>query len=621
MQVIATAGHVDHGKSTLVRALTGMEPDRWAEERRRGLTIDLGFAWLTLPSGQQIAFVDVPGHERFVPNMLAGVGAVPAVLFIVAADEGWMPQSEEHLAAIDALGITHGLLVVTRSDLADPSGTLRVAGERIAATSLGRLEAVAVSARTGAGLAVLTAALDRLAGLLPVPDPGAPVRLWVDRAFSIRGSGTVLTGTLPAGTISERQELRLAPSGEPVRVRGIESLRQSARQVSGVARVALNVRGADRLGPARGMALIEPGRWTVTATVDVRLASAAPRPPQRLTVHIGSARTVARVRLLGGRIARLSLAGPLPLHAGDRLLLRDPGSAARPAGSHAGSAPRGGPGAAWPPLVGASVLDPAPPPLRGRGAAAAAARQLAAWPDRPGAADLLGRHGLLRAGSARAMGLDALPDPVAGDWLADPGHWAALRQRLTEAVRAHAAREPLATGLPIEAARAGLGLPDRQLVAALAAPGLAVRAGCLQLAGPAAQRGPALPDRVAAAVQALRTDLARQPFAAPEAARLRELGLDTRALAAAARAGLLLRISEQVVLAPGADAEAARRLAGLPGPFTAAEARQVLHTTRRVAIPLLEYLDRRGITRRLPDDRRVLAGEVTGCWPIRSAAG
>jgi len=178
MQVIATAGHVDHGKSTLVRALTGMEPDRWAEERRRGLTIDLGFAWLTLPSGQQVAFVDVPGHERFVPNMLAGVGAVPAVLFTVAADEGWMPQSEEHLAAVDALGITYGLLAVTRSDLADPAEARRQALGRLAATSLGEVEAVAVSARTGLGMPALRDALDRLATRLPQPDPAAPVRRW-----------------------------------------------------------------------------------------------------------------------------------------------------------------------------------------------------------------------------------------------------------------------------------------------------------------------------------------------------------------------------------------------------------------------------------------------------------
>ena len=258
MQVIATAGHVNHGKSTLVRALTGMEPDRWAEERRRGLTIDLGFAWMTLPSGQQVAFVDVPGHERFVPNMLAGVGAVPAVLFTVAADEGWMPQSEEHLAAVDALGITHGLLAVTRSDLADPAEARRQALGRLAATSLGDVEAVAVSARTGLGLPALREALDRLAAQLPQPDPAAPVRLWVDRAFRIKGSGTVVTGTLPAGTIHAKQELLLTPSLEPVRVRGIETLKQAAgpgeRGGPGGAEPARRGAGDPRAGHGAGRA-------------------------------------------------------------------------------------------------------------------------------------------------------------------------------------------------------------------------------------------------------------------------------------------------------------------------------------------------------------------------------
>ena len=427
MQVIATAGHVDHGKSTLVRALTGMEPDRWAEERRRGLTIDLGFAWMTLPSGQQVAFVDVPGHERFVPNMLAGVGAVPAILFTVAADEGWMPQSEEHLAAVHALGITHGLLAVTRSDLADPAEARRQALGRLAATSLGDVEAVAVSARTGLGLPALREALDRLAAQLPQPDPAAPVRLWVDRAFRIKGSGTVVTGTLPAGTIHAKQELLLTPSLESVRVRGIETLKQAAAQVSGVARVALNLRGPERVTPVRGMALIEPGRWTLAAVVDVRLATTGDRPPRQLTVHAGSARTTAQLRPLGGLIARLTLAEPLPLHVGDRLLLRDPGSAAAAfaqpgAGAGAGRAAPAGPGRpAWPPLVGAVVLDPAPPAFRRRGAAAAAGRELAAWPAVPTAADLLRRHGLLRAPGLRAMGLAELPAPVGGRLAGRPG--------------------------------------------------------------------------------------------------------------------------------------------------------------------------------------------------------
>jgi selenocysteine-specific elongation factor len=594
MQVIATAGHVDHGKSTLVRALTGMEPDRWAEERRRGLTIDLGFCWMTLPSGQRLAFVDVPGHERFVPNMLAGVGPVPAVLFTVAADEGWMPQSAEHLAAAGALGISHGLLVVTRADLADPADAMRQARERIAATTLGQVEAVAVSAVTGAGLPQLTGALDRLAGRLPSPDRDAPVRLWVDRAFSIKGSGTVVTGTLAAGTIRERQELLLTPALATVRVRGIESLKERAAAVSGVARVAVNLRGA--AAPARGMALVEPGRWALASVADVRLAAAG-HPPRQLTVHIGAARTVARVRVLGGRIARLTLHDALPLHVGDRLLLRDPGAAAG-----AGEAAGAGQAEAWPPLAGATVLDLAPPALGRRGAAAAAAAELAGWPPVPGAAELIRRHRLIQAGALHAMGVTGLPAPVSGDWLADPAYWAALRGRLATAVGAHLAAAPLSAGLPVEAARAQLGLPARQLAEALAGPALVLRGGSLRPAG----AGPALPDRVQAAVAALRGELARQPFAAPEAGRLRELGLDTKAVAAAARAGLLLRIAEQVVLAPGADQEAARILAQLPQPFTAAQARQVLGTTRRVAIPLLEYLDRSGATRRLPDDRRVL---------------
>src|SRR5947209_7252386 len=184
MYVVATAGHVDHGKSTLVRALTGMEPDRFAEERRRGMTIDLGYAWARLPSGAQLAFVDVPGHQRFIANMLAGLGPAPAVLFVVAADEGWSRQSAEHLAAVDALRVRHAVLAVTRSDLADPAPALADARARLAATSLGEVEGVAVSGATGAGLDDVRAALDRLVAHLPEPDERAPVRLWLDRSFS-----------------------------------------------------------------------------------------------------------------------------------------------------------------------------------------------------------------------------------------------------------------------------------------------------------------------------------------------------------------------------------------------------------------------------------------------------
>ncbi len=656
MHVIATAGHVDHGKSMLVRALTGMEPDRWEAERRRGMTIDLGFAWMTLPSGAELAFVDVPGHERFVSNMLAGAGPAPAVMFVVAADEGWMPQSADHLAAIDALGVRNGILVITRADLADPAPALRQAALRIADTSLGRgtgpaasagawpapdaranpggLEAVAVSALTGQGMPDLVAALGRLAARLPQPDPQGDVRLWLDRVFAVKGSGTVVTGTLQAGTVHAGDELTATPAMRTMRIKGVQSLGAPAAQVSGVARVALNLRGIGTRELSRGMALIQASRWTVTSVIDVRLTPGRPahqqppgpvRLPPRLLMHIGAARAVAQVRMLGSRVARLNLDRPLPLHVGDRVLLRDPGAAADQARSQ--------------PILGATVLDVLPPRLHGNGAAAAAERELASWPEPPATPDLLRRHRLLRASTAAAMGLHDLPPPVSGEWLADPVHWQRLRQLLAAAVAAHATRDPLAAGLPVDAARAELGLPDRGLVEALAsgqvsgdgdhlieasggylrrtggsreseqpdAAGRARAPGHLAAGGSSVRAGhPGLPPRVADAVQAVLTGLADAPFSAPDAERLRELGLDARAAAAAERAGLLRRLPGNVVLAADAAEQATRILARLPQPFTAAEARLALRTTRRVVIPLLEWLDRAGITRRLADDRRIM---------------
>ena len=606
MYVVATAGHVDHGKSTLVRALTGMEPDRWAEERRRGMTIDLGYAWLTLPGSHQLAFVDVPGHERFVPNMLAGLGPVPAVMFVVAADGGWMPQSAEHLAAVDALGVRHGILVVTRADLADPAPATRQALAEIASTSLGTVEAIAVSAVTGQGLDDLRAALGRLVAALGAPGvDAAPVRLWIDRSFTIRGAGTVVTGTLPAGTVSNGQELLLAPSSQPVRVRGLQALGEPVDQIGGVARVALNLRGVPADLPARGMALIEPGRWTLTTELDVRITPPAadpePKLPAELLLHIGSARTQARLRLLGRAApaviyARLRLRDPLPLHVGDRVLLRNPGAA----------------GLA---IYGATVLDPLPPPLGRRGAGTAAATELAAWADVPTAADLLRRHKLMRATQLTAAGLADLPAPVAAEWLADPAHWAALRAQLATAVADFCARDPLAPGMPTEAARAALRLPTRDLVTALSGNQIGQDGGYLRVvaaAQPSAAASdgatvvtrPAVPPAIAAAIQTVLDDLARDPFAAPDAERLRALGLDVKALATAARLGLVLRIADTVVLAPGAGRQAARRLAELDQPFTTSQARQALGTSRRVAIPLLEHLDRARVTERLPGDLR-----------------
>jgi selenocysteine-specific elongation factor len=361
VHVIATAGHVDHGKSTLVRALTGMEPDRWAEERRRGMTIDLGYAWTALPSGETVAFVDVPGHQRFLGNMLAGVGPAPAAMIVVAADEGWRRQSAEHVAALAALGVSHGLLVISRADLADPAAARQQALAELERTPLRDVEAVSVSAVTGAGLDEVRAALDRLVAGLPAPEPDAPVRLWVDRAFTMRGSGTVVTGTLPAGSVAIGDELQLVPGDRLVRVRGLQSLGEPQDRVPAVARVALNLRGVERDAVSRGSALVTPGAWVQTSLIDVRTAAAGGQPtdelPASLVLHVGSAAVAARLRLLSPETLRLRLERPLPLRPGDKGLLRNPGL-------HAVAA-------------GISVLDVDPPELRGSGAARRRAGDLA----------------------------------------------------------------------------------------------------------------------------------------------------------------------------------------------------------------------------------------------------
>lgn len=595
MRVVATAGHVDHGKSTLVRALTGQEPDRWEEERRRGLTLDLGFVWTTLPDGDQLAFVDVPGHERLVATMLAGVGPVPAVLLVVAADQGWQPQSEEHLAICDALGVRHGLLAVTRCDLADPATVDAVREDaltRVAATTLGEVPAVTVSAVTGAGLAGLRAALARLTAALPPPDVTADVRLWIDRAFTAHGHGCVITGTLTAGTLRTGDPLHL-DDGTPVRVRGLQALRRDQRELSAVARVAVNLHGtAPGDGPGRvrrGRALLTPGRWLTTRTVDARLHGDPPADlPRHLTLHLGTAAVPVTLRPLhrDHDTARLTLARPLPLRVGDTALLRDPGQHRVPAR--------------------VTLLDVQPPPLTRRGAAAARARALRTVTGAPDGAAELRRRRLARHGDLLAMGVIPPGEPLVGDWLADPDHWADLRRRLATLVADHAAAHPLDPGLPTEAARRALGLPDRRLVEALAgtaAPGtppLIHRQGRLY----GAVTAPTLPPEVRRAVDTVRRELAGAPFRAPEAGRLRDLRLTPDLLAAAAAAGALLRLADGVVLLPGDDARAVAVLAKLDQPFTLSEARRALDTTRRVAVPLLEHLDRRGWTLRLDDMRR-----------------
>jgi len=579
MRVVATAGHVDHGKSTLVRALTGMEPDRWAEERKRGMTIDLGYAWAGLPSGEVLGFVDVPGHQRFIGNMLAGLGPAPAVMFVVAADEGWRRQSAEHLAAVDALGLTTGLLAVTRSDLADPGPATREALAHLRGSSLGEVEAVAVSGATGQGVDELRAALDRLVLQLPAPQPEAPVRLWVDRSFTIRGSGTVVTGTLGAGTLRVGDELAL--HDRRVRVRGLQSLGRTYEQVGAVARVAVNLRGVERDEVGRGDALLSPDAWRDAGALDVRLSVPADELPAELVLHVGSAGVAVRVRPLGGDTARLQLLHPLPVRAGDRALLRDPGAQSV--------------------ASGVLVLDADPPELRRRGAAVARAGALSEADGRLDLGVEVTRRGAVRRAELEALGVEFAPDPgvlLLGDWLVAAPVWQGWARALVTAVDAHARSAPLEPGLPAEAARRVLDVPDVRLLGPLVQ-----AAGLEQVAGRVRRPG-AVPTLGAAekGVAEVERRLAADPFAAPEQGELDALRLGPREVAAAAGAGRLLRLRNQdldVVLLPSSPAQAMRVLAGLPQPFTLSAARQALGTTRRVAVPLLEHLDSRGWTRRV----------------------
>jgi selenocysteine-specific elongation factor len=591
VRVIATAGHVDHGKSTLVRALTGMEPDRWAEERRRGMTVDLGYAWTELPSGEELAFVDVPGHQRFIGNMLAGLGPAPAVLFVVAADEGWSRQSAEHLAAVDALQLTHAVLAVTRSDLADPAPALADARGRLARTSLGEVEdveAVAVSGATGQGLDELRAALDRLVSRMPAPDEAGPVRLWVDRAFTVRGSGTVVTGTLGSGSVAAGDQLDL--NGRLVTVRSLQSLGRVRERMAAPARLALNLRGVERTQVARGDVLLTPSAWRRTDTVDARVHAAA-ELAGNLMLHVGTSALPVRLRPLAGDIVRIRLPSPLPLRAGDRAVLRDPGRQ-----TVAG---------------GLLVLDADPPELRRRGAAAARAAALANATGRLDPSVEVARRGAMTRAHLRTLGGTGIPPGVraVGDWLVAEPVWKAWVDGVEAAGQDWAARSPLEPAMPIAALRRMLDVPGDELAAAVAAEsGLTTRAGRVQPRTMPESLGPAEPG-----VRALEARLARAPFAAPEAAELAELKLGRRELAAAERAGRLMRLGGDVVLLPSATNQALARLAALPQPFTASEARQALGTTRRVAIPLLEQLDAQGRTERVdPTSRRVTAPAEDG---------
>ena len=591
MYVIATAGHVDHGKSTLVNALTTMDPDRWEEEKQRGLTIDLGFAWTTLKSGADVAFVDVPGHERFIANTLAGLGPAPAVMLVIAADEGWKEQTSEHLEAIDALGIERGIIVLTRMDNGQRISEADVR-DKVAGTSLSVAPIFAVSARTGEGMEELRGGIDKL---LPADEVlqqacAMPGRMWIDRAFSIKGAGTVVTGTWAAGSVNIGDRLKLVTaSGEhDVTVRGLHSENSAVDKAEPVMRLALNLRGVDADAISRGDVLTEAeSTWWQPEVIDVRWRTGPKLDsvPRKLNLHVGTASVPVHVRGLDAEHARLTLQGrAFPLRLGDRLALRGPGLDA---------------------LAGVEVVDMDPPLLNRRGAPVRRAQALRDQNPFDASAYVARKEAVMKETLA-AAGFDVANKPASlvefRSWWVNAQAIARWTAQLRTLFDTHLTDHHLSDGLPLATALSALALPDDSLVSIAVAGARLKRDGAIIRDPNAAPRdlGPA--EKSVAIVEA---QLAKEPFVAPDAGTLDELGLGPIELAAAERAGRLLRVGP-IVLLPSAPQQAAEILGQQPGEFTLSQARQALGTTRRVAVPLLEYMDARGLTRRTSDSARVL---------------
>jgi selenocysteine-specific elongation factor len=602
MHVIGTAGHVDHGKSTLVERLTGIDPDRFAEEKRRGLTIDLGFAWLQLPSGREIGIVDVPGHERFIKNMLAGAGGVSVCLFVVAANEGWKPQSAEHLAILDILGVSHGVVALTKSDTVEPADIERVTAEvraHLGGTSLSGAPIVPVSAVTGAGVDELLQELDAaVEGAPDLPDVGRP-RLWVDRVFTIAGAGTIVTGTLNGGELSNGQEVEIwsGRGSRRARIRKIQSHKKEVETIGPGNRVALNLVGLEKQGAERGDVVVLPDMWKPTDQIDVVVRVLPAEMTGRkhelkergsYLIYVGSAETPVRFRLLEGSalasgetaVAQMHLRDPLLLARGDRFVLRDAGRILT--------------------FGGGIVADPLPDRAhRSDAERIALVKRLVTANAESALRDLLNAEGridlreaLLRSGAGEPVGT-----PVGSDLYSDDG-FAALSRRAVDAVERYHRANPLESGMAKEALRAELelGAPGfgdlLQRTDALIEEDARVRL--------AAHRVELNPEQERA-----RAELMGQiegSFSPPLA---KDLTVDQDLIRSLLQAGELVRIGDFYL--SGAQAAEARRLVRerieTDGPQTVAQIRDLLGTTRKYAVPLCEWLDSTGATRRQGDIR------------------
>ena len=583
MPLIGTAGHVDHGKSTLVEALTGRDPDRWVEEKERGLTIDLGFAWTTLEPGGEVSFVDVPGHERFLKNMLAGIEAIDVALFVVAADEGWMPQSEEHLAVLHLLGIDSGVIALTKIDAVDPqvAATVEVEiAERLAGTTLQDAPIVPVSARTGIGMDRLREELGvRVAA---IEHRGDRPRLWIDRSFTVRGAGTVVTGTLTEGPMRVGDDLELLPGHKPVRIRGMQSHEIDIEAAEPGRRLALNLTGLDRSDAPRGTMLGLPGQWALSSRFTAMVAAA--RYVDDLStrgafhIHLGSGAHTATIKRLEDGYALIELPLSLPMRTGDRFILRESGRRQV--------------------VAGGMVIDPQPGPPA---LAVKNARLIDPLGDRNGIATaLLGFRGVEDVERLAAHSGGGRPEGSV-----QVGMTVLTRERfdelgsLAEAIVAdHHEQHPLRPGIPLATLATTLGvshdLTER----------LVEESGEIERAGPdvSARRhqsslDPASQQRWAKAGASLGESLA-----VPD---VDDLSLDPELTHLLVREGMLVRVSDNLVYLPEQIEEIKRLLGEMSEPFTVARFRDHTGLSRKYVVPILEWADREGLTIRRGDVRHL----------------
>ena len=570
MTVIATAGHVDHGKSSLVRALTGTDPDRWEEEKRRGMTIDLGFAFTVLPSGAVASFIDVPGHIRFLRNMLAGVGAIDACVLVVDAKEGWMPQTEEHFQILKLLGVANGVVALSKIDLID--GELenirrREISERTNGSFLANAEIIATSVTTNLGLDKLCSALDQLisqsaspsaSSLASQPASQRP-RLWIDRAFTTKGAGTVVTGTLIDGCLRVGDELAVVRNQQKVRVREIQQHEQTVTKLDHSHRCALNLVGISHEEISRGDALVNLKQWKPTAMFDASLR-VVPSLKHRVTrrgsysIYIGAGEFSAKIRLIGTRelnadeqgCVRIAIDSSLALMPGDRYILRESGRQET--------------------IGGGEVLDIHP-----------ILRVSRAKPDRS-LDRLIAEHGWITVSDFELLTSQRLP-AVVGEWLTTPALHEALRKDLAMQL----AKNPDG----IEVSR--LKTYEQAVVATL--PEVVIEMGRARIKG-----ANSITDHPYAGL------FAHAGVTPPDTKTL-----DRNVIRQLVQRGLLVDVDGTVFHISALETARHKVIEILnqnPNGFTVSQFREHLGITRKHAVPLLEALDRRGITRRT-DDLRV----------------